>query len=426
MRTARMMLILFVFLFGGVVSRGDETFENSSQRIVVAATPPADATAPAESRLVPLEAPPSGDSPSTAPTTASSDEPAEEPATEGKTPAAPAPEKLLSLEARKLRDNLRRCLAYYFFRPENTDEVSPWGIMHAAVGFGVDTPLIVGEKKVNAIGWLCWNEPCYGMRLFHEDRGLPVAPIGVGRQGHEGQFLQIVGLARVPRSFGMKVDGHEFTIADVIKREQLTCAAGTELSFKLVGLAHYLDTNATWRNQRGEPWSLERMLREEMAQPVIGEACGGTHRLMGLGYAVRRRERQGQPLTGTWDRARRTVENHMAFAFDAQNSDGSFSTRWFTGRGAQADIERRLNTTGHVLEWMLLSLPDDRLNDPRLVRGIAYLTNLMWNYRNQAWEIGPKGHAIHALALYDERVFGGKPGQRQIELAQAGSQTAVR
>ena len=41
-----------------------------------------------------------------------------------------------------------------------------------------------------------------------------------------------------------------------------------------------------------------------------------------------------------------------------------------------------------------------------------YLTELMLRNRDHDWEIGPRGHALHALALYDERVFGSKPGDR--------------
>ena len=43
----------------------------------------------------------------------------------------------------------------------------------------------------------------------------------------------------------------------------------------------------------------------------------------------------------------------------------------------------------------------------------------MWNYRDRSWEIGPRGHALHALTLNDKQVFGGKPAERKDELAQA-------
>jgi hypothetical protein len=334
----------------------------------------------------------------------------------GKPPAAP---RELSPEAQARRDELRRCLAYYLLRPETAADRAPWGVMHAIVGFGVDTSLKTRAEQVNAIGWLCANQPCKGMRLFHAERGQVIATVGAGYQGHEGQFLQMMALSRVPQEFAVKVDGQRFTIADLVKREQLTCRARTELSFKLVGLAHYLDTKATWRNQAGESWNLERVIQEELAQPVNkSAACGGTHRLMGLGYAVWRHQQPGEPLTGQWARAKQTVDRFAASAFKLQNADGSFSTNWFEGPDHSSDIERRLNTTGHTLEWLLLSLADEQVQDPRLTRAAQFLTALMWRYRSRAWYIGAKGHALHALALYDERVFGGQPGKRHTELAQ--------
>jgi len=81
------------------------------------------------------------------------------------------------------------------------------------------------------------------------------------------------------------------------------------------------------------------------------------------------------------------------------------------------DDARRLETTGHILEWLVFSLPDDELTSPRTVKSVEFLANLLWEKRDREWEVGPKGHALHALALYDERVFGGRPGQRRIELA---------
>jgi hypothetical protein len=52
-----------------------------------------------------------------------------------------------------------------------------------------------------------------------------------------------------------------------------------------------------------------------------------------------------------------------------------------------------------------------------MVKSVDYLTNLLLDNRNEKWSIGPLGHGLHALAIYDERAFGGKPGQRSDELA---------
>jgi hypothetical protein len=239
--------------------------------------------------------------------------------------------------------------------------------------------------------------------------------MGPGYQGHEGQFLMMMAWSRVPKTFGLKVDGYDFTLEDLVRYEQRTCRAGTELCFKLMGLVHYTGTDAAWQNDQGEAWTIERMIAEELKQPVIGSACGGTHRLECFGYALRKRLARGAPVTGHWARARKFVEDYVTYTHRLQNPDGSFSTNWFQGPGNVPDPDRKLNTTGHTLEWLLLSVPDDQLDDPRLLRAARFLTDLLWYGRDRKWEIGPKGHGLHALVLYDERVFGGRPGPTRSE-----------
>jgi hypothetical protein len=210
----------------------------------------------------------------------------------------------------------------------------------------------------------------------------------------------------------MKIEEQEFTVQDLIEYEKRTCEPASELTFKLIGLSHYLDTESTWESETGETWSISRLIAEELAQPVIGAACGGTHRLMGFSYAVRKREQRGEPMVGEWLRARKYLDDYVDYTFQLQNEDGSFSTDWFAGRADSGDLDRRLQTSGHILEWLAYVLPQHELGDPRVVKAVDYLAGLLLEHRQRDWEIGPKGHALHALAIYDERVFGRKPGQR--------------
>ncbi len=328
----------------------------------------------------------------------------------------------LSPELADLRDRVRRCLAYYFYRPETTQRRSPWGVMHAVVGFGVDTPLRTRTKEVNAISWLCGNAPCYGMRMLYVEDDKLGLHMGPGYQGHKGQFLCILAQSRVKIDYPIWIDQHKLTVADLVKHEQDTCESGTELTFKLIGLSHYLDPDTTWENLDGEEWSIERLIEEELAQPVIGACCGGTHRMTGFTYAVKKRAKKNKPMTGQWRRAKIYVDDYHEYAFKLQNDDGSFSTEWFRARADSGDIDRKLNTTGHMLEWLVFSLPKDQLTDPRVVKAVTFLTDTMWDNREHEWEIGPRGHAVHALALFDEYVFGGKPGRRKEQLAEYTSQ----
>jgi len=332
----------------------------------------------------------------------------------------------LSPELVALRDDLRRCLGYYYLRPERASERDPWGVIHAAIAYGVDSELYAGDRKVNAIGWLCWNGNCRGYQLLYINNGRVDAKQGVGLQGHAGQFLAMLAQSRVPTDYPLRVDGQEFTVADLIETEKLTCRGGTELTFKLISLVHYLDAEATWKDEHGSEWSIPRLIREELAQPVTAGACGGTHRMMGFSYAVRKREKSGLPFEGEWQRARKFVDDYHRYTLALQNPDGSMSTSWFQGRGDSGDEERRLETTGHMVEWLVYSLPEEELTDTRVVKSVRYLTNLLWQDRNRNWKIGPKGHALHALVLYDHRAFGAKPGEGGPELVEAPASTKQR
>ena len=222
------------------------------------------------------------------------------------------------------------------------------------------------------------------------------------------------------------VSGKRMSVADLVQYEQLNCRPKSELTFRLIGLSHYLDSDETWKDKRGGPWDIPRLIREELAQPINGVTCGGTHRLMGFSYAVRRRQQSGRPVTGQWQRAQKYVSDYHRYTFRLQNRDGSFSTAYFRQRENRPDIKRRLETTGHILEWLVFSLPTDQLDEPHTIRAVEYLADLMFKYRNTKLPVGPLGHAVRSLVLYEERVFGIEPGQRSLQLAKSRAQRRDR
>jgi hypothetical protein len=325
--------------------------------------------------------------------------------------------KELAPELKVLREKLRDALAYYYQQPENVASRSPWGAMHAMIAYGVDSELIAQNRKVNAIGYLCFNGNCNGQTLFWVQNNKLQTKIGPGVQGHAGQFLAMLAQSRVRQDYPMNVDHFDFKVADLIEHEKYTCQPRTELTFKLIALTHYLKSDEKWKSFDGQVWDIPRLIQEELNQPIIGAACGGTHRLTGFSYAVHKREQRKEPIEGQWLRAKKFIEDYHAYTFKLQNPDGSFSTNWFESRGDEGPPSRRLETTGHITEWLAYSLSEAELQDPRMVKSVDYLANLLLDGRNEKWSIGPLGHGLHALAIYDERVFGGKPGQRSDQLA---------
>jgi hypothetical protein len=211
--------------------------------------------------------------------------------------------------------------------------------------------------------------------------------------------------SKVRQEYPMRVEGHDLTVADLIEMEKGTCYPRSELTFKLIGLMHYLPSDSQWVNDQGMEWDLSKLVSEELRQPIRGAACGGTHRLAGLTLAYKKREQRGEPVDGEYLRAKRFVTNYQRYAYRMQNRDGSFSTDWFKGPGDEKDVERRLKTTGHILEWLLYTATEKELKNSRTTRAANYLANIMYNNRNKDWEAGPLGHAIHAMLLYNRLVF---------------------
>lgn len=321
---------------------------------------------------------------------------------------SPADVKPLTPELELLRKRVQSTLATFYHNwTLNTRDHCPWEIMHAIIAYGVDTRLLNNGQTTTAIGHLCFSGVCNKQSIVSLRDNQLYVHRGIGVQGHSGQFLAILAQSHLQRDYPLYVGGREFSLEDLIRAEQHDCESGTELTFKLIGLMHYLPSDATWTNFQGQTWNIDRLVREEIVQPVRGAACGGTHRLMGLSYAVRKREQRDQPVDGIYREAEKYIDQYHKYTFGLQNSDGSFSTAWFVRREARLDLDRRLQTTGHILEWLCFSLSDEQLRDPRVVRAVKYVTDLLLVEKDHAWEIGHLGHALHALQLYNERVFGG-------------------
>lgn len=312
----------------------------------------------------------------------------------------------LNAQQLAMQQRIRRCLTMYYRIPVDTASWRPWTIMHGLLPFGKDSLVTRDGKFYNAVDYLCHNAIGNDTRMMYLNATGFGVSVGPGVQGHEGQLLAMLAQADVPREQEIRIQGRTFTIDDLIKYEQQGCRQNTELTFKLIGLSHYLDSDSIWKNSLGQSWNIERLIYEELKQPINGAACGGTHRLMGLSYAIEQRRRREQPIDGQWQRADHYIKQYQEYAFGYQNRDGSFSTNWFETHDADPDPKKRLYTTGHIVEWLTFSLPTEKLDDPRYVRALDCLLDLMLGAPQLDLEIGPRGHALHALRLFEQRRYG--------------------
>jgi hypothetical protein len=115
------------------------------------------------------------------------------------------------------------------------------------------------------------------------------------------------------------------------------------------------------------------------------------------------------PSTGEFQRAAKFIADYHQYTFNLQNPDGSFSTSFAAGRGSDPNPSTRLYSTGHTLEWMVFSAPEDLLASPRMAGAVEYLCGVLADTQ-QTWDLGALGHALHALAMYQERAGRLVPG----------------
>ena len=335
----------------------------------------------------------------------------------------PATPLKLTRNVARMQNTIKQTLLYYHARPESSNERSNWGVLHSIMVFGVDTKIRVKNRHYSAIAWIAGNNACRGQRLLTIQNDAIAARSGVGLQGHQAQLLAVFSLCDVPIDYPVYANNEKFSLREIVESEMLACRSGEELTFSLIGLSHYLDTETIWLNADGETWSFERLIREELRQPIVGAACGGTHRLMGFSHALRKRRAEGKPITGQWKRAEIFMNDFQKYAYRLQNRDGSMSTDWFEGREDNGDTDRKIQTTGHMVEWLLTITPDDKLQDQRLVNAVRFLANTMYSERGHDWKIGPKGHALRSLAMYYNRVYGGKTAWQPSSMAKSNNKS---
>ena len=320
--------------------------------------------------------------------------------------AAPATPRFTRLRAR-----IVQTLAAYQKRPLNTAQHTPWEVMHGFIAFGIPTKIRVGGPAgdpVNAIGWVNTGGRCGGQVMLAAAGDRLTALRGIGVQGHSAQYLAVLAQSRVAMNSPITIQSKAFTVADLVAEEKLACKSGTELTFALIALAHYLPTDSEWTARDGKKWTLEKLAAEEIEQPIRGAPCGGTHRLFGLAYGCQRRLRATGQLDGVYLRADKFVRDYQQFTLTKlQNRDGSFSTEWFKyPADREDDIDRKIQTTGHILEWLVSSLDQEALFQPRVTAAVEFLSAALAREPSREWKIGPLGHALHALTIYQERAWG--------------------
>lgn len=308
-----------------------------------------------------------------------------------------------------LPDLIDEAIAITSRRHLSADKHTPWQISHGVLALRENYYILNKEgKKIKALDWIASNPTFDGkpwwMTTKHGGKGHPFTE-PYHFEGHPNQFLALFTLARLPRDFKFKAGDKTITIDDIINNAKMEANTEEEMTWTLWFLAFYIDTDSEWLNQKGEPWSIERLINKQMRDPVTKSACGGMHGLFAIAMARNAHLQASRALTGTWLAAHIHLQRHIETAKRMQNSDGSFSSNYFKGPGHTDDVSKRLSTTGHTLEMMMGALPQATLSETYIQNAARRIATDLIESRKEPLEPGGMYHALNALVVYRERMW---------------------
>ncbi len=289
---------------------------------------------------------------------------------------------------------------------------TPWQIIHGVLALRHDFEIKVKGEKVKAIPWIQQGQtysgrPWVSTTRFGGEFHRYTQPYHF--EGHPNQFLAILTLSDLPPDFTFQGRGGPVTVAQMVENAKLTVNDREEITWTLWALSKYVPSDASWRNQHGEYWSMERLVQLQTIADPNDAACGGTHGLFALCRARKFHLESGKPLRGVWLEADQKIKRHIELARALQYSDGTFSCNYFVNQYYERDFGKRLAPTGHTLEFLMAALQDDQLDLDWVRKGVEAVSRDLIEHRTQPVDCGPLYHALSGLVLYSERTEPPKP-----------------
>jgi hypothetical protein len=287
-----------------------------------------------------------------------------------------------------------------------------WTIFHGILGLGPTVQLLdpTTGKRVNALDYIAGGGAVRGMRFNPGPDGIDVEtrPGTFIFQGHSDQFVAEMVQWDVSPQRKFVVNGKDYTFQDFIgnTRARASARSSSELEWALVVIGQHYSLDSSWTNAAGEPVRFEDLLRHELDRPLDAAACGGTHLLFGLTWVYHLHRQHGGRTEGVWKDVADRIEQYKKRARELQNPDGSFSTNFFRDAASAPDLQLRMNTTGHIFEWLALALSDDELKEPWVRDAANAVAMMLLEIQGKPMEGGTMYHAVHGLLIYSGRAYG--------------------
>lgn len=318
-------------------------------------------------------------------------------------------------------------------RTLSTDVHTPWQIMHALLGLRQDFRINDRGRTVSGLDWISAGPRFEGEYWFlvseHGGKAHPYSK-PYAFEGHANQSLAILSMLGLPLTHELKADKGVITIGDMVNHAKLEINDKEEVSWSLWALSRYLPPDATWQNKDGEVWNIDRMvelqLQRLLSKPMIKSPCGGTHAMFALAHARNIRLQANLPIRGVWLQADQQIRKCIELARTQQQPNGQFSTKFFEGRATEQDFDKRIASSGHILEFLMIALPQDELNARWVRRGIEATARDIMANRQSYVKTAPLYHAVNGLTIYLDRTQRGGPAATRIAVKPAALETTPK
>lgn len=314
-------------------------------------------------------------------------------------PIRPAPQDILG---KRVEEAIKISTRRYLTANIHT----PWQVMHGMLALRRDYQLKQGTKKINALDWISKGQKFQGEPWFQKTkfggRGHKFNK-AYAFEGHPNQCFALLSMSGLPLDHKFQTPSGSITVQDIVNNAKMEVNDREEMTWTLWALSRYLPAEAEWRNKKGDVWSMERLVRTQLNVNVYKAPCGGTHSLFALAFARKYYLKKHRYLRGVWLEADQKIKRYIQEARVYQNSDGTFSTEHFNGKGYKRDFKTRLSTSGHVLEFLVMAASDKQLKEPWLRKGINTVAMELLNNRRRPAECGGLYHAMDALVIYRNR-----------------------
>jgi hypothetical protein len=317
----------------------------------------------------------------------------------------------------KLRQRLDDAIAGARNRRMDPQVNNAWQIVHGLLCFGRDLKITVDGESTPALSWLFSGGKLKGWVLVPGEKGLKDVeePGSKSGEGHDDQWLGYLSQSGISADDEIKVQDETFKVSNLVMQAKWDVHEGMEATWTLMAFSKYVPLDAKWTARDGTEWDIERLVSMEAAQELNASACGGSHRLFGITCALHRYIQEGGKTVqeqldegkgpDAWQVAYDKVLDSMKKAHDYQQPDGGFSTNFFARPGNSPDIALRINTSGHVFEFLAMALPDEELRQPWMTKAAIFLCDMLDATIDQDLECGGLYHAVHGLIIYRDRLY---------------------